>query len=79
MFLHVVGTQVEIQYTTAVRVHVRLCTYQVHIVSYDALQQQTATAVVVLQLLDLLLLALRYIQHDIDSSVLLLLNLNFIH
>ena len=36
VLLHVVGTQeVEIQYT-AVRMHIRGCTYQVHIVSYIA-------------------------------------------
>ena len=46
----IVGTQVEIQYTTAVRVHVPGTYYIVH-----TLQQQTATAaaVVMLQLLAL--------------------------
>ena len=33
MLLHVVGTQVQIQYA-AVRMHVRVCTYQVRIISY---------------------------------------------
>ena len=47
MLLHVVGTQVEIQYT-AVRVHVPGTSYIVH-----TSQQQTTTPVVVLQLLAL--------------------------
>ena len=53
VLLHAVGTQdVEIQYAS-VRVHVRVCTYKVYIMSYEvhALQQQTATEAVVLQLL----------------------------
>ena len=55
VLLHVVGTQeIEIQYYTAVCVcTLRLCTYPVHIIPYYTLQRQTATTVVVLQLLAL--------------------------
>ena len=51
MLLHVVCTQeVEIQYYTAVRTHVRVCTYQVHVTSYILCHKKPVTAVVVLQL-----------------------------
>ena len=61
-----------------VRVHVRLCTYPVHIIPYYTLQRQTATtAVVVLQLLAFVCCCLPYaIYSSINSSVLLLLDLN---
>ena len=74
MLPHVVCTQVEIQYT-AVRVHVPGTSYIVH-----TLQQQTATAVlvVVLQLLAVCYCLLYAIYGSIDSSVLLLLDLNCI-
>ena len=73
MLLYVVGTQVKIL-CTGVPVHVPGAYKIIH-----ALQQQTATAVVVLQLLALSAACLPYaIYRSIGSSVLLLLYLHCI-